>query len=184
MTLDWKSGGVLLGLVFFLAFLLVKPIGVSTQFVVADGVIWDMLNPSLVVTGADGSASSTVTYIDKNASKIANPLNYDFIFVLAMILGAAASTFARGGLSREERRVPALWAANHGNDATRRFLVAFASGFIVLFGARLADGCTSGNMMSGMGQTALSGYIFTLGAFAAAIPTAIALFPRDTSPNT
>ena len=37
MTLDWKIGGVLLGGVFFLAVLLVKPIGVSTQFVILDG---------------------------------------------------------------------------------------------------------------------------------------------------
>ena len=36
MTLDWKIGGVLLGGVFFLAVLLVKPIGVSTQFVILD----------------------------------------------------------------------------------------------------------------------------------------------------
>lgn len=181
MTLDWKTGGVLLGLVFFLAFLLVKPIGVSTQFVIADGVIWDAVQPSLVVPDAEGKPSSAVTYIDQHAEKIARPWNYDFIFVLAMALGAAISTMARGGLSAAERRVPALWALNHGPDATKRFLVAFASGFIVLFGARLANGCTSGNMMSGMGQTALSGYIFTIGAFAAAIPTAIALFPRDTA---
>ena len=181
MTLDWKTGGVLLGLVFFLAFLLVKPIGVSTQFVVADGVIWDALQPSLVVPGADGAPSSAVTYIDEHADKIAKPLNYDFIFVLAMALGAGLSVMTRGGLSAAERLMPAVWALNHGPDARKRFLVAFASGFVVLFGARLANGCTSGNMMSGMGQTALSGYIFTIGAFAAAIPTAIALFPRDTA---
>ena len=44
MTLDWKIGGVLLGGVFFLAVLLVKPIGVSTQFVILDGIIGDVVN--------------------------------------------------------------------------------------------------------------------------------------------
>jgi len=47
---------------------------------------------------------------------------------------------------------------------------------MVLFGARLAGGCTSGNMMSGMMQTSLSGYLFAAGAFATAIPVAILIF--------
>lgn len=54
--------------------------------------------------------------------------------------------------------------------------MAFAGGFIVLYGARLAGGCTSGHMMSGMMQTALSGYLFALAAFAAAIPTAMIIY--------
>jgi uncharacterized membrane protein YedE/YeeE len=49
----------------------------------------------------------------------------------------------------------------------------------VLYGARLAGGCTSGHMMSGMMQTALSGYIFSAGAFLAGIPTALYLFRRE-----
>jgi uncharacterized membrane protein YedE/YeeE len=56
--------------------------------------------------------------------------------------------------------------------------MAFAGGFIVLFGARLAGGCTSGHMMSGMMQTAVSGYIFAAAAFAAAIPVAILLYGK------
>lgn len=35
--------GVALGLVFFIALMLVKPVGVSTQFVVADGIIANAL---------------------------------------------------------------------------------------------------------------------------------------------
>ena len=40
MTLSWKTGGLALGLVFFAAVLLVKPIGVSTQFVILDGILY------------------------------------------------------------------------------------------------------------------------------------------------
>ena len=46
-------------------------------------------------------------------------------------------------------------------------------------GSRLAGGCTSGHMMSGIMQTSLSGYLFAAGAFAAGIPTAILLFKRE-----
>ena len=53
------------------------------------------------------------------------------------------------------------------------------AGFIVLYGARLAGGCTSGHMMSGMMQTAVSGYIFAAGAFLAGIPIAVLMFKKE-----
>ena len=59
MTLDWKIGGVLLGGVFFLAVLLVKPIGVSTQFVILDGIIGDVVNSELVTKTEEGYTSTT-----------------------------------------------------------------------------------------------------------------------------
>ncbi|MDU1312276.1 MULTISPECIES: hypothetical protein [Clostridium] len=37
----------------------------------------------------------------------------------------------------------------------------------------MADGCTSGHMMSGMMQGSISGYVFAISVFATAIPTAI-----------
>ena len=86
---------------------------------------------------------------------------------------------ARGGVSREERRLPAIWYANYGDSAAKRYLVAFVGGFIVLYGARLAGGCTSGHMMSGMMQTSLSGYIFAAGAFATAIPVALMTYRKE-----
>lgn len=182
MTLNWKLGGVALGLVFFLAVLLVKPIGVSTQFVILDGILWNAVEPGLVTVTEEG-ARSTNAYLDKSGGKyaksVADPMNYSFVFVLAMALGAAASSLMKGGLSAEEKRMPALWRANFGDSPLLRMGVAAAGGFIVLYGARLAGGCTSGHMMSGMMQTAVSGYIFAAGAFAAAIPTAMMMYSRE-----
>jgi hypothetical protein len=51
-------------------------------------------------------------------------------------------------------------------------------GIVVLWGARLAGGCTSGHMMSGGMQTAVSGYLFMAAAFATALPVAIFLYPK------
>lgn len=179
MTLDWKIGGLLLGVVFFLAVALVKPIGVSTQFVILDGILWNAVDTS-VVTQTDDGYTSTNAYLAKSGGKyansVANPLNYSFIFVLAMMLGAFASVMARGGLDRAERTMPEIWRNNFGDGQWKRYAVAFVGGFLVLYGARLAGGCTSGHMMSGMMQTALSGYIFAAGAFAAAIPVAMMLY--------
>ncbi|MGR3758852.1 YeeE/YedE thiosulfate transporter family protein [Roseobacteraceae bacterium NS-SX3] len=182
MPMNWKAGGVLLGLVFFAAVLLVKPIGVSTQFVILDGVIADAVNPELV-TKAEEGYTSTNAYLAKSGGKyaksVANPLNYSFVFVLAMALGGFLSARLRGGVEQAERSVHALWRANIGDCRAKRYLAAFAGGFVVLYGARLAGGCTSGHMMSGMMQTALSGYIFAAGAFAAAVPVSLMLFKKE-----
>ena len=79
-------------------------------------------------------------------------------------------------MGRAEKRLPQIWEANFGDTPWKRYAVAFLGGFVVLYGARLAGGCTSWHMMSGMMQTALSGYIFAAGAFAAAIPTAMMMY--------
>lgn len=182
MSLNWKVGGLLLGLVFFAAVLLVRPIGVSTQFVILSGIIGDTVNSELVTKTEDGYAS-TNAYLDRSngrhARSISNPLNYSFIFVLAMALGGFASSRLRGGIGQAERSIPAHWRANFGDNPAKRFAVAFFAGFIVLYGARLASGCTSGHMMSGMMQTSLSGYIFALAAFGVAIPLSLILYKKE-----
>jgi uncharacterized membrane protein YedE/YeeE len=185
MILSWRTGGIVLGLVFMTAVLLVKPIGVSTQFVIFDGILWNAVDSSVVVESADSKSgyASPNAYLDKSGGKyaksVANPINYSFVFVLAMIGGAAISALLRGGVGREERTMPAVWRANFGDSPIKRYVVAFIGGFIVLYGARLAGGCTSGHMMSGMMQTAVSGYIFAAGAFASGIPLAFYLFKHE-----
>jgi len=182
MPLNWKLGGLLLGLVFFAAVLLVKPIGVSTQFVILDGIIGDAVNADLV-TKTDEGYTSTNAYLAKSSGKyaksVANPLNYSFVFVLAMALGGFLSSRLRSGQEKDASAVPALWRANFGDSPVRRYAATFAGGFIALYGARLAGGCTSGHMMSGMMQTSLSGYIFTIGAFATAVPVSLLLFKKE-----
>ncbi|MCB1415655.1 MAG: YeeE/YedE family protein [Nitratireductor sp.] len=184
--LTWRNGGLALGLVFLAAVLLVKPIGVSTQFVIFDGILWDAVNPSVVVESSEAKSgyASPNAYLNKSGGKyaknVANPVNYSFVFVLAMIGGALLSGVLRGGVARAERAMPQIWRANFGDNPWKRYAAAFVAGFVVLYGARLAGGCTSGHMMSGMMQTAVSGYIFAAGAFLAGIPTAIYLFGKET----
>ena len=185
MILPWRLGGLALGLVFLAAVVLVKPIGVSTQFVIFDGILWDAVNPAVVVESLDAKSgyASPNAYLDKSggayAKNVANPLNYSFVFVVAMVAGAAVSALLRGGVPKPDRVMPPVWRANYGASPMKRYLVAFAAGFVVLYGARLAGGCTSGHMMSGMMQTAVSGYIFAAGAFLAGIPLALFMFRKE-----
>mgnify|MGYP000206045100 CR=1 FL=1 len=178
----WPLGGVLLGVTFFLAVVLVKPIGVSTQFVILDGLIGSTVNPELVAP-AEGSKSgyaSSNAYLNKSGGKyaknVANPLNYGLVFVLSMALGGYLGRKQSGQTLSAIDQVPTVHRDNFGGYAAVRYLMAFIGGVVVLWGARLAGGCTSGHMMSGMMQTALSGYLFAAAAFAAAIPTAVLLY--------
>ncbi len=52
-------------------------------------------------------------------------------------------------------------------------MLPFIGGILLLFGARMAGGCTSGHMMSGMMQSSVSGYVFAASVFIVAIPTAL-----------
>jgi uncharacterized membrane protein YedE/YeeE len=186
--LNWLRGGIALALAFLVAVWLAKPIGVSTQFVIADGIVWDQISPSLVVEdpAAKTGFTSSNAYLAKSggkyASHVAKPVNYSFVFVLAIVFGAFLSRITRGPKpGAEDKMAPAVWRERFGQDPAGRYVIAFLGGFLVLYGSRLAGGCTSGHMMSGMMQTSLSGYLFAAGAFATAIPAAILTYGRGRS---
>ena len=181
--LDWFKGGIVLGAVFFLIILFVKPIGVSTQFVILDGIIWNIFSDELVVEDSKTKSgySSSNAYLNKSGGKyaksIANPFNYGFLFMLFMAAGAFLSAKIKGlNPSQTDKKAPEVWRNRFGEDTLKRYIAAFIGGLLVILGARLAGGCTSGHMMSGMMQTSVSGYLFAFGAFAAAIPFAIFLY--------
>ena len=184
--LNWFKGGILLAIAFLLAVWMVKPIGVSTQFVIADGIIWDLIADDIVTENPDVKSGyeSTNAYLNKSGGKyaknVANPLNYSFVFVLAILAGAFISNITKGPKPTvEDKTAPEVWRSRFGSSPGQRYIAAFIGGILVLFGARLAGGCTSGHMMSGMMQTSLSGYLFALGAFGAAVPLAIILYKRN-----
>lgn len=96
-----------------------------------------------------------------------------------MIIGAFVSAKLGGPKpTTQDRIAPEPWRNRFGQRPMLRYVTVFLAGVLVLFGARLAGGCTSGHMMSGMMQTSLSGYLFALGAFVAAIPIAMLVYKR------
>ncbi|MDD6769354.1 hypothetical protein, partial [Inconstantimicrobium porci] len=84
---NWIIKGLLLGFVFFIAALIVKPIGVSTQFSVVSGIVHRSIVSDIIVSdqSRESGYRSANEYYDKDKGKLAqnikNPLNYDLIFV-------------------------------------------------------------------------------------------------------
>uniref|UniRef100_UPI0035B5208B YeeE/YedE thiosulfate transporter family protein n=1 Tax=Symbiobacterium terraclitae TaxID=557451 RepID=UPI0035B5208B len=152
----WWQGGVALGLLSTLAMIVLKPMGVSTFFPSSLGIVLRPLFPHFV----EGNAYFQTVPLS---------IGWEHMLVLGIPLGA----FLAYKLSGEQpSREP-------GTDlATTSPLLAFAGGFLVLFGARMAGGCTTGHVLSGMSQLSVAGFLFAAAIFAGGIPAALLLKRR------
>lgn len=160
----WMKAAIILALSFFLAIWLVKPVGVSTQFSVLSGIIHTAISPD---------ALEENVYYQKDNGKIAeeiqHPWNYNFVFVLAIPVGG----YIGYRLDSKRREIKKDASCSVKQNAWRTYVLPFIGGILLLYGARMAGGCTSGHMMSGMMQGSVSGYAFAASVFVVAIPTAI-----------
>lgn len=94
-------------------------------------------------------------------------------WLMAFVVGMAAGGFIGGRTSRlPVRDVPPVWEKRFGPGRARRYAATFAGGFLILFGSRLAGGCTLGLFISGSTQLAVSGLYFGVIIFAVAMLTA------------
>lgn len=159
-VLGWWTGGVAIGVVLILAVALVQPIGVSTQYVVLDGVLLHHVLPDV---------ASRSPYLAKTAPGW-TLATYEFFFVLGIPLGALLAAMATSRFTT--RVVPPEWNTRFGSNPGHRLVWSFVGGFLLLFGARFGGGCTSGHMISGVSQLAVSSLVFSVALFASAIATA------------
>ena len=99
---------------------------------------------------------------------------------MALVIGIALGAFASMKMSGAVRApVSPIWArALRSSSHGLRYAVAFAAGFLMLFGARIADGCTSGHSLSGMAQLSVGSTVAVAAMFAGGIATALLLLRR------
>lgn len=109
-------------------------------------------------------------------SKKPPKIDWGWMLVIGVFVGAWISSKLSG--DRRAETVPPLWAERFGNSGARRIAAAFAGGLLMMLGARLAGGCTSGHGISGSLQLAVSGWMFVAVAFSVGIITANLLFRR------
>ena len=156
--------GALIGVLSILTFSLVdKPIGMSTGIAQASGAC------ALPVLGSAGVAANTYW-----AKKAVPAWDYGSLFVLGTLFGAFFSAVVSGSFKLES--VPSVWRERFGPSVIKRMAAAFLGGVVIIFGARLADGCTSGHGISGSLQLAVSSWTFFIVMFATGAVTAFILF--------
>lgn len=101
-------------------------------------------------------------------------LDYGTLFLAGTLLGAFASSLATRTFRIET--VPAVWRERFGASVPRRMAAAFVGGALVMYGARMAGGCTSGNGLSQGLQLAVVGWTFLAVMFPVGVLTAWSLF--------
>lgn len=144
-----------------------KSLGTSTTFVRWAGLLEGLVAPDRVAANA---------YYAKHLIK-EPALDWQMMLVVALPIGALVSALL--GRSYERESVPSLWAWRFGPQPLARYVGAFLAGVVLLFGARVAGGCTSGQGLSGGLQLTLSGWVFFASFFLAALATAFVVFGKE-----
>ncbi len=158
--------GVVIGLLQIPAFLIIETaLGASSSYVTVGALFTSWVDPSILTIKY---ASSHVATTAKNWWQV------------ALVVGVAIGAFLSMKLSGAKRAaVSPVWTRALGTASpAKRYAVAFFGGFIMLFGARLADGCTSGHGLSGMAQLSVGSTVAVAAMFTGAIATAFLLLRR------
>jgi uncharacterized membrane protein YedE/YeeE len=104
-------------------------------------------------------------------------IGWETTLVAGVLAGSAISARLSG--TRRPPRVPELWRRRVGGSILARRAAALAGGALMMFGARMAMGCTTGHGISGNMQFAASSWLFTPIMFGTAAAVARALFGRE-----
>ena len=143
----WLYAGIALAVLEFLVFLSFttdRAIGASTTY----PYLADLL---------------TGTTQNSYFEKIKKSGNWGLIFLTgAFISGLLLS------LIRKDFKIILIhenWRKYRGDSGSQRIIWAFVGGFFLIFGARMASGCTSGHILSGGMQLAVSSLTFAVFAF-------------------
>jgi len=124
----WWQAGLLLGLISMITFYTANsPLGTSTTFSRAAGMVVGLVAPDHVAANA--------------YYKMAKPIvDWQFMLVLGIPIGAYLAARLSRGKIRFTTRLPEAWVSRFGTSPGRRWVLGIFGGILVGFGARLADG--------------------------------------------
>ncbi len=156
--IDWSPYlvGVAIGVLSWAAFAIAKdPLGITGPLARAGAPV------AAVMFGPEA--------VENNAYWRGQPFAWDYgvLLLVGLMAGAFVSSLLSGTFRFEI--VPRFWRARFGGSVTKRLFAAFVGGAALMFGARLAGGCTSGHGISGTLQLALSSWVFIVVVFASAL---------------
>lgn len=150
--------GALIGVLSWITFgAMKKALGFSTTFVHIAAMVQSIFAPEHV---------KELIYYRKELAE--SPL-IDWQFML--VIGALIGGWLGAWLSKSffGNKVPKIWNERFGSSKVKLNLASFFGGLILMFGARLAGGCTSGHGLSGGITLAISSWIFLVSFFVSGI---------------
>lgn len=150
----WAKFGAIFGVVSALSILTWGPIGVSGTYPRFVGAILRRITPDMAHANP---------YLEKMGSL----LKPETFLVIGLLIGGFLASKLAG-----DKAAAAEYPHPGETTVGKRYRDAFIGGFLIVFGARIAGGCTSGHIISGITQLSVSGLIFAAGVFATGILTA------------
>ncbi len=150
------AAGILIGLLQIPAFLLINTaLGASSSFVTVAASLAGLFDPAI----------NAIPYFKNHVSTAKD------WWQVALVVGVAFGAFISVKMAGTTRpAMSEIWGRVMGiRSFPARLAVAFAGGFILLLGARIANGCTSGHGLSGLSQLAVSSLIAMAAMFASGI---------------
>jgi len=167
---------VIIGIAFsYIAFFIHKRDKNQDRKWILSGIALAILNTivfSSAFTNRPIGASTTFPYVadfitgftnNNYYNAIKTPGNWELIFLTgAFIAGITISVI------RKDFKLILIhenWKTHKDNSPLSRIIWSFVGGFILLFGARMAGGCTSGHILSGGMQFAFSSLFFSVFVF-------------------
>jgi uncharacterized membrane protein YedE/YeeE len=159
------AAGVVIGLLQIPTFLLMDTaLGASSSFVTVGAHLASIVDPAV----------SNIKYF---TSHMWGAKNW---WQVAIVVGIALGAFISMKLSGARRQtISPVWSQTMGTSSLwSRAPVAFLGGFVMLLGARIAGGCTSGHGISGMAQLSVGSTVAVAAMFAGGILTALLLRRR------
>jgi len=142
-----------------------KPLGISTALSQASG--------ACAATFMGWEKVGANAYWTKHVPQ----WDYGMLFLVGTFLGAMVAAILGKGFRVEA--VPSVWRERFGPSVLKRMAGAVIGGVLVMYGARLAGGCTSGHGISGSLQLAVGSWTFFLVMFAAGAATALVIFKKS-----
>lgn len=138
--------GIVFGLVGIMSFLISKtPLGASRSFTDTASIITNVL-------------------FQKHAALVEYYAQYppQISWTTTLFVGIVVGSFISSKLSKDFylRTVPELWKAFYGASRIKRLLFTFLGGFLVALGARLGQGCISGQVIAGITQLGVGAFVF------------------------
>lgn len=152
--------GAIIGLLQIPTFLLMSTaLGASSSFVTVGAYLAQLVDPAV----------PTIKYFQSHMSGAKN------WWQVAVVVGIALGAFLSMRLSGARRQtISPVWNRAMGvTSLGARAPLAFLGGFIMLFGARIAGGCTSGHGISGIAQLSAGSTLAVAAMFAGGIATAL-----------
>ena len=169
------------GAFIFSAFYLHKKNKDKSKKWIFSGVALAILNIIVFSSGVTNrpiGASTTFPYVadlftgltnNDYFNKIKTPGNWEMIF----LFGAFAAGLAISLIKKDFKLtlIHKNWEKRKGNSNINRAIWSFIGGFVLIFGARMAGGCTSGHILSGGMQLAFSSLFFAVFVFIGLLTT-------------